>query len=68
MVTHPPTSPAPAAPRHRVAGAAEFESACCLGRTCLHWRDDGELIDDDRDLVLQRLGMVDPQLHARQAA
>jgi hypothetical protein len=31
----------------------------CLGRTCLHWRADGELFDDDMALVLQRLRAVD---------
>jgi hypothetical protein len=58
LLPSPPATPAP--PR--------LEAACCLGRTCLQWRADGELIDDDRALVLQRLGQVDPQLHGLTAA
>lgn len=37
-------------------------SITCLGRTCLQWRADGELIEDDREWVLQRLRRVDPQV------
>ncbi|MEB3256055.1 MAG: hypothetical protein VKJ05_06670 [Synechococcaceae cyanobacterium] len=58
-MTHPSPSPSPSpAP----------EPVSCLGRTCLHWREDGELIDDDRELVLQRLGQVDPQVDPLTAA
>ncbi len=39
--------------------AAAPEIGSCLGRTCLHWRADGELVDDDMALVLQRLRAVD---------
>lgn len=35
--------------------------ASCLGRTCLKWRDDGELSDRDAHLILQRLVEVDRQ-------
>lgn len=52
--------PAWAPPGHSPAAAAV--SCSCLGRTCLHWRDDGELTEEDRDLVLRRLRLVDPQL------
>ena len=31
----------------------------CLGRTCLKWQADGELTALDRQLVLQRLVLVD---------
>jgi len=31
----------------------------CLGRTCLKWQGDGELTALDRQLVLQRLVLVD---------
>ena len=34
----------------------------CLGRTCLKWRDDGELTALDLGLVLSRLARVDQQL------
>jgi hypothetical protein len=33
----------------------------CLGRTCLHWGEDGELSDPDYQLILQRLCRVDIQ-------
>ena len=33
----------------------------CLGRTCLQWRDDGELEGLDRHLVMQRLARVAPE-------
>lgn len=36
-----------------------LESSSCLGRTCLHWRANGELVADDMALVLQRLRAVD---------
>ena len=34
----------------------------CLGRTCLQWREDGELTSLDLSLVLERLARVDGQL------
>ncbi|MFM7266637.1 MAG: hypothetical protein ACKOZW_13810 [Cyanobium sp.] len=37
-------------------------SITCLGRTCLQWRADGDLIEDDREWVLQLLRRVDPQV------
>jgi hypothetical protein len=46
---HSPTTNRQAAP----------EDGSCLGRTCLHWRADGELVEDDMALVLQRLRAVD---------
>lgn len=62
MRTHtPPLAPATGhelPPERPDPGA----SISCLGRTCLQWRADGELFDDDRDLVLQRLRLVDPQV------
>jgi hypothetical protein len=62
-------SPLPSSPATPATPApSRLETACCLGRTCLQWRADGELIDDDRALVLQRLGQVDPQLHGLTAA
>ncbi len=36
----------------------------CLGRTCLHWAADGELSSLDRDLVLERLALVDRDMQA----
>jgi hypothetical protein len=46
---HPPTTKHQAPPG----------DGSCLGRTCLHWRADGELFEDDMALVLQRLRAVD---------
>lgn len=40
-------------------GALRQES--CLGRTCMKWREDGELTDLDFQLILQRLIKVDEQ-------
>jgi hypothetical protein len=34
----------------------------CIGRTCLHWGDDGELSDPDYQLIVQRLCRVDLQV------
>jgi hypothetical protein len=34
----------------------------CLGRTCLKWREDGELTAIDLGLVLAQLAQVDQQL------
>lgn len=34
----------------------------CLGFTCLKWSASGELSEQDRALVLQRLSQADPQL------
>jgi hypothetical protein len=31
----------------------------CLGRTCMKWREDGELTELDFQLILQRLVNVD---------
>ena len=31
----------------------------CLGQTCLSWQSDGELSPEDRQLVLERLLLVD---------
>lgn len=36
----------------------------CLGRTCLHWGDDGELTHLDLELVLERLAFVDQDMAA----
>ncbi|WP_216900297.1 hypothetical protein [Synechococcus sp. CCY 9618] len=36
----------------------------CLGRTCMKWRDDGELSELDVELILQRLIAVDEQAGA----
>jgi hypothetical protein len=37
-----------------------FQSpANCLGKTCLHWHSDGELSEDDRLLVFDRLLQAD---------
>jgi hypothetical protein len=33
--------------------------ANCLGQTCLSWQSDGELSPEDRQLVLERLLLVD---------
>ncbi len=33
----------------------------CLGRTCLAWEPDGELKQNDVQLILQRLCQVDAQ-------
>lgn len=33
----------------------------CLGRTCMKWRQDGELTELDFQLILQRLVEVDAQ-------
>ena len=38
---------------------AEGGDMTCLGRTCLKWQADGELTASDRQLVLQRLVLVD---------
>jgi hypothetical protein len=58
--------PARAHPGH--SPAADPAACSCLGRTCLHWRADGELTEEDRDLVLRRLRLVDPQLAVGAAA
>jgi hypothetical protein len=58
--------PARADPGHLPAAAAAAGS--CLGRTCLHWRADGELTEEDRDLVLRRLRLVDARLAVGAAA
>jgi len=34
----------------------------CIGRTCLHWGNDGELSDPDYQLIVQRLCRVDLQV------
>jgi len=34
----------------------------CIGRTCLHWGNDGELSDPDYQLIVQRLCRVDRQV------
>lgn len=39
----------------------------CLGRTCLAWHSDGELIALDRHLVMERLAQVDDQLELEPA-
>jgi hypothetical protein len=31
----------------------------CLGQTCLHWHSDGELSEEDRLLVFERLLQAD---------
>lgn len=62
MRTHLPPPPHPAPPDPIAERSEALASITCLGRTCLQWRADGELIDDDRDLVLQRLRRVDPQV------
>lgn len=36
-----------------------LDQGSCLGRTCLHWRANGELFEDDMALVMQRLLAVD---------
>jgi hypothetical protein len=36
--------------------------ATCLTRTCLQWTAQGELSDEDKQLVLQKLERVDPPL------
>ena len=33
----------------------------CLGRTCMKWREDGELTDLDFQLIMQRLVKADKQ-------
>ncbi|MCT0206857.1 hypothetical protein [Synechococcus sp. CS-1332] len=33
----------------------------CLGRTCMKWRENGELTELDFQLILQRLVNVDEQ-------
>ena len=38
------------------------DPGACLGRTCMKWSADGELTDLDVQLILQRLGSVDPAL------
>jgi hypothetical protein len=40
----------------------ECPGQSCLGRTCLHWGEDGELSDSDYQLILQRLSRVDIQV------
>ncbi len=52
-----PEAPSAAAPKN-------WTGASCLGRTCLKWRDDGELSDRDAQLILQRLAEVDRQVLA----
>jgi len=42
-------------------GAAPRDSGC-LGRTCLHWQEDGELSTIDLAMVLSRLAEVDDEL------
>lgn len=49
-----PEAPAAAAPK-------DWTGASCLGRTCLKWRDDGELSERDAQLILRRLADVDRQ-------
>jgi hypothetical protein len=39
----------------------DLDGATCLGRTCLKWRDDGELSDRDFLLVMKRLCQTDGQ-------
>jgi hypothetical protein len=65
MLTHAPHTPTTTPD---VAARPAIDGACCLGRTCLHWRADGELIEDDLKLVLQRLRKVDPELDRCRAA
>jgi hypothetical protein len=62
MRTHAHLQTPSFAPDSSPPGPAAEAAPSCLGRTCLHWRANGELIDDDRDLVLQRLRLVDPQM------
>ena len=62
MRTHLPPLAHAAAPDPCPARPDAVATITCLGRTCLHWRADGELNEDDRDLVLQRLRQVDPQV------
>ena len=38
--------------------------AGCLGRTCLKWQANGELTDQDLQLVLERLAVVDRDVTA----
>ncbi len=52
----PSVSGAPCAP-----APGDGTGASCLGRTCLKWRDDGELSDRDAQLILRRLVEVDRQ-------
>lgn len=52
----PSVSEVPSAPAPK-----DWTGASCLGRTCMKWRDDGELSDNDAHLILQRLVEVDRQ-------
>lgn len=38
-----------------------LRQSSCLGRTCMKWREDGELTELDVRLILQRLIAVDEQ-------
>ena len=40
----------------------ESLGSTCIGRTCLHWSNDGELSDPDYQLIVQRLCRVDRQV------
>lgn len=65
MKTHFPPLAQAAAPQPPAEPPHAERVVSCLGRTCLHWRADGELIEDDRDLVLERLRQVDGQLDSQ---
>lgn len=40
------------------------QASTCLGRTCMKWRDDGELTAIDFNLVMERLAQVDRDVAA----
>jgi hypothetical protein len=42
-----------------MARATDADRPTCLARTCLKWTPDGELSEDDKRLVLNRLREVD---------